>query len=49
MSKVLLCTLFPFYMPLTYFLKVEKTNFLAHNYILLLIHLDVMDNFGDDQ
>ena len=26
---------------------VEKTNFLAHSYILL-IHFDVMDNFGDD-
>ena len=34
-------------MLLTYFLIVEKTNFLAHSYILL-IHFDVMDNFGDD-
>ena len=31
-----------------FFLRVEKTNFLAHNYILL-IHFDVMDNFCNDQ
>ena len=35
-------------MPLTVFLRVEKTNFLAHNYILI-IHFDVMDNFCNDQ
>ena len=48
MSNMYLCTLFPFYMLLTYFLIVGKIWFLAHNYILL-IHLDVMNNFGDDQ
>ena len=37
-----------FYMLLTYFLILGKTNFLAHNYILC-IHLDVMKKFGDDQ
>ena len=35
-------------MLLTYFLRVEKTSFLAHSYIPL-IHFEVMDNFGDDQ
>ena len=45
-SNMYLCTLFPFYMLLTYFLILEKIWFLTHNYILL-IHLDVMNNFGD--
>ena len=30
------------------YLRVEKTNFLGHNHILL-IHFDVMDNFCDEQ
>ena len=44
-----LCTLFPFYTILTYFLIVDKTCFFfVHKYILL-IQLDVMYNFCDEQ
>ena len=38
----------PFYMLLTIFLRVEKTNILAHSYILLIL-FDVMDNSCDEQ
>ena len=47
-SKMYLCTLFPFYIILTYFLMVDKTYFFVHKYILL-IQLDVMYNFCDEQ
>ena len=39
-----LCTLFPFYTLLTYFMMFDKTCFFVHKYILL-IQYDVMDNF----
>ena len=51
MSKVYLGTLFPFYTLLKFliiFLIVDKTCFFVHIYIIL-IQLDVMDNFCDEQ
>ena len=42
-----LCTLFLFNTLLTYFLIVDQTCFFVHKYILL-IQLDVMDNFFDE-
>ena len=42
------CTLFLFNTLLTYFLIFDQTCFFVHKYISL-IHLDVMDNFCDEQ
>ena len=43
-----LCTLFPFYTLLTYFLMLDKTLVFVHKYILL-VQLHVMDKFCDEQ